>query len=50
MRYAHPYFTTRKQDQHESARERLERDARDFLARKAAMLRRLAGRRVLVAA
>lgn len=47
--YAHPYFRTHKSEQHESARERLEREAREFLARKAMFARKLANRHLIPA-
>lgn len=45
----HPYFSTRKNEQHETARERLAREAREFLARKAELARKLAGRTMIAA-
>ncbi|MBN9314227.1 MAG: hypothetical protein J0I99_00655 [Devosia sp.] len=45
----HPYFRTRKDEQHEAAYAKLAREARDFLARKAADAAKLKDRRLLAA-
>ena len=43
----HPYFRPAKVEQHETARERQEREAREFLRQKAALRAKLAGHRLI---
>lgn len=46
----HPYFRPAKLEQHETARQRMEREARDFLRQKAILRQKLAGHRLIPAA